>query len=212
MGFTMVRAMTVGFAVLFSATVTAVAPAQAQDGGSIGIGPRLTFIRGSENSSEGTQRFNGGVIRFGGGKTAVEVAMDYRSGLTGDLMERVKDYPVQASLLVFPVRARIAPYLLGGVGWYSQHVTRFSAPTGMTIVDDETTRKMGYHAGFGGEARLHRRLGLHGDYRYTMIRFGVDDTATTSPPSLIPGWIPGAERLKLAHQGSMFTWGATFYF
>jgi hypothetical protein len=196
---------------LFALALTA-APVQAQDGGSIGIGPRLTFIRGSEDSPEGTQRFNGGVIRFGGGKTAIELAMDYRSGLTGDLTQRIKDYPIQASLLLFPVRARISPYILGGVGWYSQRVTRFSAPTGTTIVEDETTRSMGYHGGFGGEVRLHRRFGLYGDYRYTMIRFGGDDQSGTLVPSPIPGWIPGAERLRLAHEGSMFTWGATFFF
>jgi len=205
----MARASFLG--VLIAALLAASAPVLAQRGGSIGIGPRLTFIRGSAESPDGTQRFNGGAIRFGGGKTAVELAMDYRSGLTGSLTERVKDFPIQASLLFFPVRSGLSPYLLGGVGWYSQHVTRFSAPTGTTTVDEETTRKMGYHAGFGGELRPHRRFGLYGDYRYTMIRFGDDDETTTSS-SLIPGWIPGAERLKLAHQGSMFTWGATFYF
>ena len=204
----MTRAQTLGLGVLIAAFFGSAMPVEAQ----VGVGPRLTFIRGSEASPEGTQRFNGGVIRFNGSRTAVELAMDYRSGLTGDLMERIRDYPIQASLLVFPVRARIAPYVLAGVGWYSQHVTRFSAPTGTTIIQDETTREMGYHGGFGGEVRVHRRLGLHGDYRYTMIRFGDEGNSTTPGASVIPGWIPGAERLKLSHQGSMFTWGATFYF
>lgn len=206
----MVRAVTSGLGILLALLLASPAVVEAQDGGSIGIGPRLTFIRGSEDSPDGTQRFSGGVLRIGGGKTAIELAMDYRSGLTGDLTERIKDYPIQASLLLFPVRARIAPYVLGGVGWYNQHVTHFSAPTGTTVIDEETTRKMGYHAGFGGEIRLHRRLGFYGDYRYTMIRFGDDEA--TGGASLIPGWIPGAERLKLSHDGSMFTWGATFYF
>ncbi len=186
--------------------------AAAQDGGGFSIGPRLTFVRGTEGGPEGTQRFSGGVIRLGGGKAAIELAMDYRSGLTGDLTERIRDYPIQASLLVFPFRTRLAPYLLGGVGWYSQHVTRFSAPTGTTVIEDETTRNRGYHAGFGAELRLHRRFGLYGDYRYTMISFGGDPESESIVPSPIPGWIPGAERLRLAHEGSMFTWGATFHF
>lgn len=183
------------------------AAALARQGGGIGIGPRLTFVRADVNA-EGSQRFSGGSLRLGGGRAAIELAMDYRSGVSGSLTERIKDYPVQASLLLFPVRARLAPYVLGGVGWYSQQVTRFSAPTGTTIVDEETTRKMGYHGGFGAEVRVHRRFGLHGDYRYTMIHFGDDDPEAP----VVAGFIPGAERLKLTHDGSMFTWGATFYF
>lgn len=186
-------------------------------GGGFAIGPRLTFVRGSD-SPDGAQRFSGGAIRLGGGKTALEVAMDFRSGITGDLTERIRDYPIQASLLLFPVRGRIAPYLLGGVGWYTQRVERLGPI--QTVLQDETTRKMGYHAGFGGELRLHRRIGLYGDYRYTQIRFGDDElsptpsgTADQRPRSAsLPGWIPFAERLKMSHQGSMFTWGANFYF
>jgi hypothetical protein len=187
--------------------LAAAQPANAQSGFS--IGPRLTFIRGAEDSPDGTQRFSGAAMRLGGGRTALEVAMDFRSGLSGDLTERIRDYPIQVSLLVFPVRARLAPYLLGGLGWYTQNVERLSP--GPIVVEQETTRKMGYHAGFGGELRLHRRIGIYGDYRYTMIHFGDDDVdAGTSSP--FPGWIPFAERLKLSHEGSMFAWGATIYF
>ena len=201
------RTLTIAFVAVF---VVGPVAAFAQDGGSFGIGPRITFVRGSADSTDGSQRFNGGAIRLGGGRTAIEIGMDYRSDVTGNLAERIKDYPIQASLLIFPVRARIAPYLLAGVGWYSQNVTRFSAPTGEVVVLEETTRKMGYHAGFGGEVRVHRRLGLHGDYRYTRLKFGGDEDEDA--PSLIPGWIPGAQRLKLSHEGSAFTWGATVYF
>jgi Outer membrane protein beta-barrel domain len=178
----------------------------AQDGG-IAIGPRLTFVRGDEASPEGSQRFVGGALRLGSGRAAIEIAMDYRSDVTGNLTERVKSYPIQGSLLLYPVRARLAPYLLGGIGWYTQKVTRFSAPTGTLIEGEETTREMGYHAGFGAELRAHRRVGLYGDYRYTMIGFGGDDDS-----GFLPGWIPGSERLKLSHEGSVFTWGALFYF
>ena len=175
-----------------------------------GIGPRVTFVRGSADSPDGSQRFIGGMLRLGGGHTALEVAMDYRSEVTGTVTERVKSYPIQGSLLLYPIRARVAPYVLAGLGWYSQRVTRFEAPTGNYIVDDTTTRKMGFHAGFGAEVRAARHLGLYGDYRYTHISFGGDDEGGGA--QLLPGWIPGGERLKLSHQGSMFTWGAVFYF
>ncbi len=190
--------------------VLLVSPSLARAQGGFGIGPRLTFVRGDSNLPDGSQRFSGGAIRLGGGKTALEVAMDFRSGVTGDLTERIKDYPIQASLLVFPIRSVIAPYLLGGVGWYSQRVERLS--TTQTVLDEETTRRMGYHVGFGGELRVHRHIGVYGDYRYTFIDFGDDDTTRSNSSSLLPKWIPFAERLKMSHEGSMFTWGATFYF
>ena len=192
-------------AVLLASSSTA----HAQDGGSIGIGPRITFVRGSSDA-DGSQRFTGGMLRMGSGRAAVEIAMDYRSEVTGEFTDRIKSYPLQASLLLFPVRTRLAPYVLAGVGWYTQRVTRFEAPTGSVVVTDETTRKRGYHAGFGAELRVHRRVALHGDYRYTMVRFGGDEEDEGA--SILPGWIPGAERLKMSHDGSMFTWGLSFYF
>ena len=196
------RASAVAVAVLVLAPVAAAA----QDGG-IGIGPRVTFVRGSEDSPDGTQRLIGGVLRLGGGRAAIEVAMDYRSEDAGPLTESVKSYPIQGSLLLYLIRARVSPYVLGGLGWYTQHVTRFSAPTGTFVASEETVRKMGYHLGFGGEVRAVRHLGLFGDYRYTMINFGDEDGA-----GVLPGFIPGADRLRLSHEGSMFTWGANFYF
>jgi Outer membrane protein beta-barrel domain len=190
--------------------VLLVSPSLAQAQGSFGIGPRLTFVRGDSDLPDGSQRFAGGAIRLGGGKTALEVAMDFRSDVTGDLTARIKDYPIQASLLVFPVRSVIAPYLLGGVGWYSQRVERLSAT--QTVLDEETTRTMGYHAGFGGELRVHRHIGVYGDYRYAFIHFGDDEDTRSSSSPVLPSWIPFAERLKMSHEGSMFTWGAAFYF
>jgi hypothetical protein len=182
-------------------------PAFAQSGG-FGIGPRLTFVRGSAEVSESSQRFSGGAIRLGGGHTALEIAMDFRSDVSGDLTERIKDYPIQGSLLVFPVKARFAPYLLGGIGWYSQHVERSE---NALVQTSATTRKIGYHAGFGAEMRVLPHLGLYGDYRYTMIHF-ADDENTQATQTSTASWIPFAERLRLSHEGSMFAWGASFYF
>ena len=190
------------------ALVLLVVPVSAAAQGGFGIGPRVTFVRGSEDTPEGTQRFFGGFLRMGGGHTALEVAVDYRSGETGNFIERIKSYPIQGSLLIYPIRARVAPYVLGGIGWYTQQVTTFSAPVGIVVVDDTTTRKMGYHFGFGGEVRAASHLAFFGDYRYTMIGFGDDDEGD----GLLPGLLPGVDRLKLSHEGSMFTWGAVFYF
>ena len=185
------------------------ATALAQDSAGFGIGPRITFVRGSEELPENDQRFYGGAMRLGGGRAALELAMDFRSTDIGPLNERVRQYPIQASLLLFPVRARLAPYVLAGVGWYTQNVTRFVAPTGELVPTDETTREMGYHLGLGAEIRLHRRLALFGDLRYT--RLGLDDDDGVEEQT-VPRWIPGAQLLKLSHEGSTFVWGAMVYF
>lgn len=188
--------MALRFSVLvMTATILTAAPAWAQG---FGIGPRLTFVKGGDPEAE-SQRFTGAAIRLGDGKAALELAMDFRSSTGDDLTERVKDYPIQASLLYFPIRTRLAPYLLGGLGWYSQRVEVLGPVQG----EAQTTRKVGYHAGFGGELRFHRHVGAYGDYRYTFIDFGGDDPLID---------LPLVNRLKMSHEGSMFTWGVNFYF
>jgi hypothetical protein len=191
-------ALRVSLSVVAALVLTA-SPVLAQSS-AFGIGPRLTFVRGGDPAQD-SQRFTGVAMRLGGGKVALEVAMDFRSELAGDLTERIRDYPLQTSLLWFPVRSRFAPYVLGGLGWYSQRVE----PLLPVQTEPETTRKVGYHAGFGGELLFHRHFGLYGDYRYTFIRFGGEDASA-------PINLPLINRLKMAHEGSMFTWGANFYF
>ena len=110
------------------------------------------------------------------------------------------------SVLFFPVKSSIAPYLLGGVGWYSRNV-EFGTLADTTPVDEATTRRFGYHAGLGGNLRLTSHIAMFGDYRYTFLHFG-DDDETASSPRLIPF----AGQLGLSNEGSMFTWGAMFYF
>jgi hypothetical protein len=175
------------------------------------IGPRMTFVRGSEELPDDSRRFWGGAMRLGGGKAALEVSMDFRSEERGPLNTKVRQYPIQTSLLLFPVRSMIAPYVIAGIGWYSQTVTRFEAPTGQLVETDETTREMGYHLGFGAELRVHRRFGFYGDLRYTQLGFGRDDDDLDGDQN-VPGWIPGASLLKLSHEGSSFVLGGNFYF
>ena len=172
----------------------------------LGIGPRLSVVR-ADPAVDTSERFSGAVLRLPSGRTSLELALDYRSTLTGDLLERITDIPIQGSMLIYVTRARLAPYILGGVGWYSQNVQRFSTVGAATPVDEATTRRIGYHAGFGADVRIHRRVSLHGDYRYIFLNFNSDD-----PEPATPRLIPFAERLKLSHDGSMFTWGAVFYF
>jgi hypothetical protein len=181
------------------------APAEAQ---SIGLGPRFAFVRGDVKADAST-RYMGGLLRLRPSpRVALEVSLDYRNHLNESLTERIKDYPIQGSLLLYPVRTTISPYVLGGIGWYRQRVDQ--------LLDDEvlestTTSKTGYHAGLGADLWIGRHATVHADYRYTFIGRGGDEEAA---PGAVP--IPGLgglqDRLQLSHKGSMWTSGVTVYF
>ena len=176
-----------------------------------GIGPRFSFVRGAAEVEGSAARFSGGQLRARlSPRTALELSLDYRSYVNDSLNERLRDYPVQGSLLLYPVRSTLAPYLLGGVGWYSQRVDTL---VDNLVVDSATTRTFGYHAGLGGELRLGSRASVHLDYRYTKIRFGDSGGADTEPGAIpIPGLFGLQEKLKLSHEGSMWTSGLTIFF
>ena len=143
-------------------------------------------------------------------RTVVELAVDYKSSISEILTERVKSLPFQASLLLYPKRAVLSPYVLAGVGWYSTT----STPLGPISSESTTTRDIGYHAGVGAELRAGKHIALHGDYRYTHVRFGGDEPGVPTTPGGLP--IPGSaalqNALRLSHQGSMTNFGLTFFF
>lgn len=195
------------FALTAALWLASVAPASAQ-GQALGFGPRFSFVRG-DLTAETSTRYSGAFLRMrASDRTSIELALDYRSVINDDLTERIKDYPIQGSILLYPVRATVSPYVLGGIGWYSQRVDALASDT---VLTSKTTRKVGYHAGIGGEFRVGSRAAVHADYRYTFINFGSDQSST---PGAIP--IPGLgdlqKRLKLSHQGSMWTTGVSVYF
>jgi opacity protein-like surface antigen len=155
-------------AAIFAAAVPM--PCEAQG---FGIGGRLSMVRGDVDAGTSSERFTGGQIRAGlSRRVALELALDVRTETNEALTERVRDYPLQASMLLFPVRSTFSPYVLGGVGWYSRRVQQLEAEE---VLDSETTRRFGSHAGFGAEIRLGRHAGLHADYRYTFLDFGSDE-------------------------------------
>jgi len=182
------------------AALLVAAPCAAQG---IGIGGRLSMVRGDVqvNPTAAAQRFLGGQIRARlSPKTALEVSIERRTE-TPNLTTRVKDYPLQGSLLLFPIRSTFSPYLLGGVGWYTHVVDNLAAGQ---VVSSASSRTMGYHAGFGAELKLGGHAGVHADYRYTKLHFGGDGTDEGT------GGL--ASRLKPSYDGSMWTAGFTVYF
>jgi hypothetical protein len=185
-------------------------PASAQ----VGIGPRLTFVRGATGTDAGSDRYTGGVLRARmSPRTAIELALDWRTVINDSLTERTRDMPFQGSLLLYPVRGGLSPYLLGGIGWYSQRVQTLDGSD--HVLATSTSRHFGYHAGFGGELRAGRHAALHLDYRYKFVRTGDETPAAQTASSTGSGASVVSsltDTLHLARNGSMWTGGITLYF
>lgn len=170
----------------------------------------MAVIRGDAtvDSTATAQRFFGAQLRARlSPRTAIEVSLDRRSEEDAaegaiDTSTRVKDYPLQASLLLFPVRTTFSPYVLGGIGWYTHVVESL---IGRDVAASESTRKVGYHLGFGAELALGRHAAVDADYRYTFVHFG-DGSGTSSGTNGL------ASHLLPSYDGSMWTAGVTFYF
>jgi hypothetical protein len=198
-------------AVLMLVTVPAL-PGQAQG---IGIGGRFSMLRGDVQSETAAERFTGGQVRaWLSTRTAVELSLDRRSQSNESLTERVRDYPLQASFLLAPVRSTLSPYVLGGMGWYTHRVEQLA---GNETVESTTTRRVGSHAGFGAEMRMGKHAALHADYRYTFLRFGDADPieSDTIAGAIARSHLSGSDqdsRFFPSYEGSMWTAGLTIYF
>jgi hypothetical protein len=170
-----------------------------------GLGPRVSFVRGDLATGTESSRFLGGTIRMSSSRRVViEVAMDFRTGESEDGASRLRERPIQGSLLLFPVRSTFAPYLLGGVGLYSR--TADALDDAGTVLSSETTRETGAHFGFGAELFFGRHAALFADYRFRFVRFGSPEEGDEAID------IPLVDSLNVSHRGSMWTSGLVFYF
>lgn len=198
-------------AVLCVAVVSGLAVAGEAAAQGFAIGPRVSFVRGNELTGEPSSRLIGGAMRMGGSKhVALELSLDYRSIQELGSTTRVREMPVQGSMLIYLVRTVFAPYLLGGAGIYNRMFDQLD-PDGEVLVT-VTERKFGVHLGFGAEIRFMRHMAIFADYRYRFVHFGTPDP--NAQPITIPGTslIPGLEKVKVSHEGSMWTAGMAFYF
>src|SRR5688572_5607470 len=178
---------------------------------SLSVGPRMSFVRPDPALGTASDRYTGGALRLKTSpRTAIELAMDWRSTTSDDATVRISDYPFQGSLMVYPIRAAISPYALGGVGWYSQ---RMETLAGTEVLSQQTVRRRGYHGGFGGELKLGRRATLFADYRYTFIKFNEEDAATAGAGAFpLPGAASLLDNFRMSHEGSMWTGGIVINF
>lgn len=179
---------------------------------SVSIGPRMSFVRPDPALGTASQRYTGGALRLKTSpRTSIELAMDWRSTTSDDATVRIRDYPFQGSLMLYPVRGALAPYVLGGIGWYSQ---RMEAMAGTDVISQQTVRRMGYHGGFGGELKMGKRATIFADYRYTFIRFGDEEPAALNGAGAfsMPGVGSLLEHFRMSHEGSMWTGGIVINF
>lgn len=188
-----------------TAILAAPAPGAAQG---LGVGARMAMVKTDVDVEDNSVRFTGGQIRLGmTPRLGLEVSLDRHTTTFETLNERVKETPVQASLLMFLARGSFVPYLLGGPGWYTRTVEAIENPDD---IEDQSTRTFGWHAGFGAEIHMGRHAGLHADYRYTHLRF--DDDEEEDPNGAGGGRHSFVNRFLPSHGGSMWTVGVTVYF
>ena len=175
------------------ALLTLAAPVSAQG---IGVGARLSWVTPDVIGDVDVDKVRviGGQVRVLAGRTGFEVSLDRRSESYPLLNQKVTETPIQASLLLRMGSGRVAPFLLGGPGWYRRKVAALDGPVSVTKTE------FGWHAGVGLEILPSKHLGIHGDYRYTFLDFDRKEDE-----GFIGGLLPG-------HRGSMWTLGATVYF
>ena len=170
-----------------------------------GLGGRMAMVRQDVNGDDDAVRFWGAHMRLGlGQRAALELSLDRRSEELEELNQRVKQTPIQASMLLHLAGGGFRPYVLGGPGWYRTTIEPFEDDG---LFDDVSTTEFGWHAGFGAEIRAGRNFGFHGDYRYTFLDFNGDDDDDDDDDG---GGILG--RFLPSYGGSMWTVGATIYF
>jgi opacity protein-like surface antigen len=176
--------------------LASLAPVSAQG---FGVGGRIAWVNPDTEADVDSARYFGGQIRLIGGRIGFELSMDTHSESSEALDQKLTETPLQASVLLRMGGGKVAPFLLGGPGWYRRKVEALDGPADLDI----STTEFGWHAGIGLEILPSRHFGIHGDYRYTFLDFDDDDDPDDG--GIIGGLLPG-------HRGSMWTLGATFYF
>ena len=129
------------------------------DIGLLSIGGRATYIDPIDGSSNW---YGGAQVRLHPWRfLAFEGSADYRRNDIG--ATHVHSYPVQVSALVYPLgTTRLAPFLIGGGGWYYTTVT---GPGGF----DNTQNRFGAHAGGGLQFFFNKHVSIDSTYRYIWL-------------------------------------------
>jgi len=187
-------------AVLSAALFAAPSIASAQG---FGIGGRMAWVNANTDAVDvDAVRFTGGQIRMVSKRLGLEVSMDRHSESFPLLNQKVTETPIQTSLLLRLGSSKVAPFLLGGPGWYKRKIELINGPDAA----DVKTTEFGWHAGAGLEVHAGRHFGIHGDYRFTFLKFGGDNN--NGDGGFLGGILPSLP----SHRGSQWTLGFTVYF
>ena len=132
---------------------------QQMDIGFFSIGGRAMYYDPNEGQS---RWFGGAQVRVNPFKyLSFEGSADYRKQNTEG--SSIHTYPVQVSALIYPLgHTRLAPFLLGGGGWY---YTTVKGPGNF----DDTQNRFGLHAGGGLQFFISNHVSIDSTYRYIWL-------------------------------------------
>lgn len=132
---------------------------QQMDIGFFSIGGRAAYYDPKDTQAHW---FGGAQVRVNPFKfLSFEGSADYRSQDTAG--STIHTYPVQVSALIYPMgHTRLAPFLLGGGGWY---YTSVNGPGNF----DDTQNRFGLHAGGGLQFFFNNHISIDSTYRYIWL-------------------------------------------
>ena len=134
-------------------------PLDQVDIGLLSIGGRATYYDPKDADGEW---YGGAQVRLHPSHYfAIEGSVDYRRNDFADT--RVHSYPVQVSALIYPLgTTRLAPFILGGGGWY---YTTVKGPGNF----DDTQNRFGLHVGGGLQYFFNKHFSIDSTYRYIWL-------------------------------------------
>ncbi len=129
------------------------------DIGFFSVGGRATYYDPQEGQS---RWFGGAQVRVNPFRyLSFEGSADYRQQETEGT--KTHTYPVQVSASIYPLgHTRLAPFLLGGGGWY---YTTVKGPGNF----DDTQNRFGVHAGGGLQFFISDHISIDSTYRYIWL-------------------------------------------
>lgn len=161
---------------------------QQMEYGPFSIGGRATYY--DPKDADGKWYGGAQVRAYLGNYFAIEGSADYRRNDFENT--RVHSYPVQVSALIYPLgHTRLAPFILGGGGWY------YTSVKGPGV--DDTQNRFGAHAGGGLQFMLSRHFSIDSTYRYIWL-----ESIESKNVSL--------DDKKFSDNGHMITVGLNFHF
>ena len=124
---------------------------------SFGIGrANGSFVRADVPTGTPSARFLGGLIRIKASpRVVLEGSLDTRTSTSTDGTERLRERPKQVSLLLYPARSTISPYIVAGYGRIRAESSDTINPAGTVLATTKTSTN-GWHAGFGAELLIHK--------------------------------------------------------